>query len=78
MPWKKPQLAVYSAPVLLPKHWAQTVYIGMLPHKDTYSRPGQVTVLPNFLKTEKVKKNEKAEKYFSDEEQDNPQEKNPK
>ena len=78
MPWKKPQLAVYSAPVLLPKHWAQTVYIGMLQHKDTYSRPGQVTVLPNFLKTEKVKKNEKAEKYFSDKEQDNPQEKNPK
>ena len=37
----------------------------MLPQKDTPSRMGLVTVLPNFIETDKVKQNEKMKEFIS-------------
>ena len=46
-----------SDPALPPKLWAHAHSIEMLSHKDTPSRPGYVTISPNFIETEKVKQN---------------------
>lgn len=48
----------YLCQIQLPHQslWAQVDSIGMLPHKDTPSRLGYVTVSPNFMSTETLKK----------------------
>ena len=37
----------------------------MFPQKDTPSRMGLVTVLPNFIEIDKVKQNEKMKEFIS-------------
>ena len=44
-------------------HWAHLDWVGMLPHKATPSRPGQVTDSPHFIETEQVKHSEEVEEY---------------
>ena len=47
------------------RHWAHSVCIGMLPHKNTSSRLQYLTVSPKFIEAEKVKQNEKAEELLT-------------
>jgi len=61
---EKDGLAFTSSSTLTPKA-AHTVHTGMLPHKNTPSRPQHETIPPKSRETEKVKKNEKAEELLS-------------
>ena len=49
----KTQLASTLKPVLVTKI-LDTAYTGMLPHKNTPSRPQQITVSPKFIETDEV------------------------
>lgn len=40
---------------------------GILPHKDTFLRLGEVTLSSNFTKAERISQNEMAEKFVSNE-----------
>lgn len=52
------------------KNNGDTVYTETLSHKNTPSRPQQITVSPEFTEKEKVKKNEKVEELSQLKEQE--------
>lgn len=61
-PWAKTQVTSMSSPTTGTGH---TVSTGTFPHKNSTSRPQQVTGSPKFIEAEKVKRNEKAEDLLS-------------
>ena len=63
----KTQPVLTPDPAVLPKPLDTYRLIGLLPHKETPSRLGQETFLPNLIEREEVKQHEKAEEFVSNE-----------
>ena len=55
-----------SAPAL-PQNLVHTDCTGTGPHKDSPTKPGQVTFSPNLIEKEEAKQNEKREEFVSNE-----------